>query len=162
MLALLPAYELRQGSATGSTQYSNGLRAEYNIYVLDGVADQETFYNTVAINTGYSAGGPEQAVMLPTDAIQEFNVINNSKAELGWRPGAQVNVAIKSGTNSIHGTAFASGRDAALTDRNAFAFIGNPATPIKPPVAFEDFESTVGGPIKKDKLFFLLGYEGQR
>jgi hypothetical protein len=155
LLALLPGYLVRQGSATGSTQYSNGLRAEYNIYVLDGVADQETYFNTVAINTGYSAGGPEQAVMLPTDSIQEFNVIDNSKAELGWRPGAQVNVAVKSGTNSIHGAAFASGRGTGLTDRNAFA-------PFTPPVSFEDFDATVGGPIKKDKLFYLIGYEGQR
>ena len=155
LLSILPTFQLRQGSATGPSQYSNGLRAEYNVYVLDGVADQETYYTTVAINTGYSAGGPEQAVLLPTDAIQEFNVVENSKAEFGWRPGAQINVAIKSGTNTIHGTAFASGRGTGLTDRNAFAT-------INPPVSFEDFDATVGGPIKKDKLFYLLGYEGQR
>ena len=155
LLSILPTFQLRQGSATGPSQYSNGLRAEYNVYVLDGVADQETYYTTVAINTGYSAGGPEQAVLLPTDAIQEFNVVENSKAEFGWRPGAQINVAIKSGTNTIHGTAFASGRGTGLTDRNAFAT-------INPPVSFEDFDATVGGPIKKDKFFYLLGYEGQR
>jgi len=155
LLAMLPSFELRQGSATGPSQYSNGLRAEYNVYVLDGVADQETYYTTIAINTGYSAGGPEQAVLLPTDSIQEFSVVENSKAEYGWRPGAQVNVAIKSGANSIHGAAFASGRSSGLTNRNAFAT-------FTPPVSFEDFDATVGGPIKKDKLFYLLGYEGQR
>jgi len=155
MLALLPTYQLRQGSATGPNQYSNGVRAEYNVYVLDGVTDFMTYYTTGPVNVGYTAGGPEQATMLPTDSIQEFNVVQNSKAEYGWRPGAQINVGIKSGTNAIHGTAFASGRSTGLTDRNAFGtFI--------PPVSFEDFDATIGGPIKKDKLFYLLGYEGQR
>jgi hypothetical protein len=155
LLALLPSFQLRQGSATGPSQYSNGLRAEYNMYVLDGVVDSETYFTGLPINTGYSAGGPEQAVLLPTDAIEEFNVVENSKAEFGWRPGAQINVAVKSGTNSIHGTAFASGRSTGLTDRNAFAT-------FTPPVSFEDFDATIGGPIKKDKLFYLIGYEGQR
>jgi hypothetical protein len=155
LLALLPTFQLRQGSATGPSQYSNGLRAEYNIYVLDGVTDSETYYTGLAINTGYSAGGPEQAVLLPTDAIQEFNVVENAKAEYGWRPGAQVNIAIKSGQNSMHGTAFASGRSTGLTNKNAFAT-------FKPPVSFEDFDASIGGAIKKDKLFYLAGYEGQR
>jgi hypothetical protein len=155
LLALLPTFQLRQGSATGPSQYSNGLRAEYNVYVLEGVADEETYYTTVAINTGYSAGGPEQAVLLPTDAIQEFNVVENSKAEYGWRPGAQVNVGVKSGSNTMHGSAFATGRGTGLTDKNAFAT-------FKPPVSFEDFGATLGGKIKQDKLFYLIGYEGQR
>jgi hypothetical protein len=155
LLALLPTFQLRQGSATGPSQYSNGLRAEYNVYVLEGVADEETYYTTVAINTGYSAGGPEQAVLLPTDAIQEFNVVENSKAEYGWRPGAQVNVGVKSGSNTMHGSAFATGRGTGLTAKNAFAS-------FKPPVSFEDFGATLGGKIKQDKLFYLIGYEGQR
>jgi hypothetical protein len=155
LLALLPTFQLRQGSATGPSQYSNGLRAEYNVYVLEGVADEETYYTTVGINTGYSAGGPEQAVLLPTDAIQEFNLVENAKAEYGWRPGAQVNVGLKSGTNTLHGSAFATGRGTGLTAKNAFAT-------FKPPVSFEDFGATVGGKIKSDKLFYLIGYEGQR
>jgi hypothetical protein len=156
LLGLLPTLQLRPGSGAGPTQNnSNGLRGEYNVYVLDGVADQMAYFTTSAINGGYSAGGPEQAVLLPTDAIQEFNVIENSKAEFGWRPGAQLNVGIKSGTNAIHGTAFALGRDAALMARNAFFS-------TKPPVAFEDFGASFGGPVKNDRLFYLLGYEGQR
>ena len=156
LLGLLPTFQMRPGSGAGPTQNnSNGLRGEYNVYVLEGVADQMAYYTTSAINGGYPAGGPEQAVLLPTDAIQEFNVVENSKAEFGWRPGAQLDVAIKSGTNSIHGTGFALGRDTDLVARNAFFS-------TKPPVAFEDFGATFGGPIKKDKLFYLLGYEGQR
>jgi len=156
LLGLLPTIQVRPGSGAGPAQSaSNGLKGEWTVYVLDGVRDQENYLTTVAINTAYSAGGPEQAVLLPTDAIQEFNVVENAKAEFGWKPGAQINVAVKSGTNSIHGTAFAVGNDTVLTDRNAFFN-------IKPPRSFEDFSATFGGPIKKDKLFYLVGYEGQR
>lgn len=156
LLGLLPTLQLRPGSGAGPTQNnSNGLRGEYNVYVLDGVADQMAYYTTSAINGGYPAGGPEQAVLLPTNAIQEFNVIENSKAEFGWRPGAQLNVAMKSGTNAFHGTGFALGRDTSLMARNAFF-------PFTTPTAYEDYGGTFGGPVQKDKLFFLLGYEGQR
>ena len=156
LLGLLPTLQLRPGSGAGPTQNnSNGLRGEYNVYVLDGVADQMAYYTTSAINGGQPAGGSEQAVLLPTDAIQEFNVVENSKAEYGWRPGAQLNVAIKSGTNAIHGTGFALGRDTALMARNPF--FGSPT-----PTAFENFGGSFGGAIKKDKLFYFVGYEGQR
>lgn len=156
LLGLLSTIQLRPGSGAGPTQdNSNGLRGEYNVYVLDGVADQMAYFTTSAINGGQPAGGSEQAVMLPTDAIQEFNVIENSKAEFGWRPGAQLDVAIKSGTNAIHGSAFALGRDTALMARNPFF---STTTPTQ----FENFGATFGGPIKKDKLFYLLSYEAQR
>jgi len=156
LLGLLPTFQLRPGSGSGPTQNnSNGLRGEYNVYVLDGVSDQMAYYTTSAVNGGQPAGGSEQAVMLPTDAIQEFNVVENSKAEFGWRPGAQLDVGIKSGTNAMHGTAFALGRDTALMARNPFFGASTPT-------AFENFGGSFGAPIKKDKLFYFLGYEAQR
>ena len=48
---------------------------------------------------------------LPLDAIQEINNEENPKAEVGWKPGAIINIGMKSGTNTFHGTAFALGRD---------------------------------------------------
>jgi hypothetical protein len=93
--------------------------------------------------------------MLPTDAIQEFNVVGNGKAEFGWRPGAQLNIGIRSGANAIHGDAFALGRSTGLMAQNPFF-----AT--KSETAFENFGGTFGGAVKKDKLFYLFGYEGQR
>jgi Carboxypeptidase regulatory-like domain len=156
LIGLLPTFQLKPGSGAGRTQdNSNGLPGEFNVFVLDGVADQMSYFSTSAVNGGYSAGGPEQAVMLPTDAIQEFNVVENGKAEFGWRPGAQLNVAVKSGTNAIHGTAFALGRDTALMARNAFFSTVTPT-------AFENYGGSFGGRALKDKLFYLLGYEGQR
>jgi len=156
LIGLLPTFQLKPGSGAGRTQdNSNGLPGEFNVFVLDGVADQMSYNSTSAVNGGYPAGGPEQAVMLPTDAIQEFNVVQNGKAEYGWRPGAQLNVAIKSGANAIHGTAFALGRDAATMARNPFFS-------IKTPTQFENYGGSFGGAARKDKLFYLLGYEGQR
>ena len=61
---------------------------------------------------------------------EEFNIVENPKAEYGWRPGAQISVGMKSGTNTIHGSAFAIGRDTALMTRN-------PYFPIKTPTPFK-------------------------
>ncbi len=93
---------------------------------------------------------------MPIDAIQEFSTQQNPKAEYGFRDGAIVNVGVKSGTNSIHGTAYAFGRDASATDAsNYFAGAVTPAT-------LEQFGATAGGPVLKDKLFWFAGYEGLR
>ena len=69
-----------------------------------------------------------------------------------------VNVGIRSGTNTFHGSAYAFGRDGAWDARNVF----NPAPQNMLPVPLEQFGGVAGGPIKKDKLFFFGGYEGLR
>ncbi|HEY2646691.1 MAG TPA: TonB-dependent receptor, partial [Candidatus Acidoferrales bacterium] len=99
------------------------------------------------------------------DAIQEFNTEENPRAEYGWKPGAVVNVGIKAGTNSLHGTAYAFGRDTGFDARNFFSEpgeLGCQPTCAKTEVALEQYGATVGGPIIKDKIFFFGGYEGQR
>jgi Carboxypeptidase regulatory-like domain/TonB dependent receptor/TonB-dependent Receptor Plug Domain len=139
-----------------STTSTNGLRAEDNAYLIDGYYNSEPFSGQSIINGAGIAG--DSATILPIDAIQEFNVIENPPAEYGWKPGAIVNVAIKSGTNGLHGDAYAFGRDTALDARNFFNTVGTPKTPTQ----MEQFGTTIGGPIIKDKLFFFGGYEGQR
>src|SRR6204780_4389589 len=139
-----------------STTSTNGLRAEDNAYLIDGFYNSEPFSGQSIINGAGIAG--DSATILPIDAIQEFNVIENPPAEYGWKPGAIVNVAIKSGTNGLHGDAYAFGRDTALDARNFFNDVGTPKTPTQ----LEQFGTTIGGPIIKDKLFFFGGYEGQR
>jgi hypothetical protein len=90
--------------------------------------------------------------MLPIDAIQEFNTEQNPKAEYGWRDGSVILVGVKSGTNSIHGTAYAFGRDASATDAaNYFTSQVTSAT-------LQQFGATLGGPILKDKLFWFVGF----
>ena len=101
-----------------STTSTNGLRAEDNAYFIEGLFNSEPFSGQGIINGAGIAG--DSATILPIDAIQEFNVQENPPAEYGWKPGAVMNVGLKSGTNSLHGTAFAFGRDGAMDARNYF------------------------------------------
>ena len=155
LLNYRPGVQTKPGAGGGIIQYTNGIRAEYNLYVFDGLPDSNPYNSAGPINIGFIAGGPDESVILPLDAVQEFNTVENPKAEYGWRPAAQISMGLKSGTNSIHGTAFATGRNQDLAAKNPFFS-------YKPSTAFEQFGATVSGPIKKDKLFYLVGYEGVR
>lgn len=139
-----------------STTSSNGLRAEDNGYFVEGLFNSEPYSGQAIVNGAGIAG--DSATILPIDSIQEFNVQQNPPAEYGWKPGAVVNVGLKSGTNSIHGTAFAFGRDGVMDARNFFNTVPTP----KLPRTLEQFGGSVGGPIVKDKVFFFAAYERQQ
>src|SRR3984885_10394403 len=139
-----------------STTSSNGLRAEDNSYFIEGLFNSEPYSGQAIINGSGIAG--DSATILPIDSIQEFNIQQNPPAEYGWKPGAVVNVGLKSGTNSIHGTAFGFGRDGAMDARNYFNASPNP----KLTRTLEQFGGSVGGAIVKDKAFYFGAYEGQR
>ncbi len=139
------------------TQSSNGIRPEDQVYMLDGLNNTEPFTGYNMVNQTNLAG--DAGTMVSIDAIQEFNTEENPKAEYGWKPGAVVGIGIKSGTNDIHGTAFAFGRSDSMDARNFFNYA---ASQPKTPVALEQFGATVGGPIKKDKLFYFASFEDQR
>jgi len=158
LLVFKPGVMAFPGSGNNKAFESNGTRADVNVWMFDGLYNVNTFTGQPVIGGNTSGGGPDQASILPVDAIQEVNVIENPKAEYGWKPGAQVNIGLKSGTNSIHGTAFAFGRDAALDAKNPFLLPSQP----KAAVELEQFGASIGGPIKKDKLFYFGTYEGQR
>ena len=139
-----------------STTSTDGLRAEDNAYFIEGLFNSEPFSGQGIINGAGIAG--DSATILPIDAIQEFNVQENPPAEYGWKPGAVINVGLKSGTNALHGTAFAFGRDGALDARNYF----NASPAPKTSRTLEQFGGSLGGAIIKDKAFFFGAYEGQR
>ena len=155
LLSLRPGVTIYPGGG-GWTQSTNGIRPEDNVYLVDGVNDNEPFSGMSVLNGAPIAG--DASTNVPIDAIQEFNTQQNPKAEYGWKPGAIVNVGLKSGTNDLHGTAYAFGRDGSWDARNYFNTAPNPKTPV----GLEQFGATGGGAIKKDKLFYFLGYEGQR
>ena len=155
LLNLRPGVVFQPGGSPW-TQSTNNIRPDETAWMVDGI-----------INANFSDARPvanmpspftDGATILPIDAIQEFNLEENPKAEYGWKPGAVVNVGIRSGTNTLHGSAYAFGRDQSWDARNFF----NPAPQDKMPTALEQFGAVVGGPIKKDKLFFFAGYEGLR
>ena len=121
-------------------------------FIFDGLYS-ETFFTLEAGAGGTGEGG--DATLMPLDAIQEMQIVLNPKAEFGWAPGVTENIALKSGTNNMHGSAYAYGRDTSLDAKN-------PMTGIRQSVNFEQFGASVGGPIKKDKLFYFGAYEGER
>jgi len=117
LLTLRPGMNVYAGGGS-FTRSANGTRAEDIGYLIDGLRNDDSFTGSSVLNAAIPAG--DSSTSLPIDAIQEFNTEQNPKAEFGWKPGAIVNAGIKSGTNSIHGTAFAFGRDTALDARNFF------------------------------------------
>ncbi len=125
-----------------------GARTDANSFMLDG-----TDMNATSNNTPGSAAG----VQLGVDTIREFQVItSNPKAEYGRNAGAIINAVTRSGTNEWHGSAFEFLRNKVLDARNFFD------KQSVPPFKRNQFGVTFGGPIKRDKTFFFLGYEGLR
>ncbi len=122
-----------------------GARTEFNHYMLDGVVNTDPNYGTYLAQPS-------------VDALQEFKMESGTfSAEYGHGI-AQVNVITKSGTNELHGAVFEFLRNAKLDAKN---FFDNPNTGV-PPFKRNQFGFVVGGPIVRDKLFFLGNYEGLR
>jgi outer membrane receptor protein involved in Fe transport len=93
------------------------------------------------------------------NTVSEFKVDNSTySAEYGRNSGAIVNIATRSGSNQYHGEAFEFIRNNALDARNFFNPVGQPMSPFKR----NQFGAAFGGPIKKDRTFFFLSYEGLR
>ncbi len=93
------------------------------------------------------------------NTVSEFKVDNSTySAEYGRNSGAIVNIATRSGTNNFHGELFEFIRNNALDARNFF----NPVGQLQSPFKRNNFGANFGGPIKKDKTFFFLSYEGLR
>jgi hypothetical protein len=152
LLTLRPGVMIYPGGG-GWSQSANDIRPEANNYIVDGLTNDEPFSALSVINAPGLVG--DAVTVIPIDAIQEFTSIESPKAEYGWKPGATVSVGLKSGTNNLHGTAYAFGRSDAFDALNYFV-------PTTQPLSFQQFGATGGGPLIKDKLFFFLGYEGQR
>jgi hypothetical protein len=163
MLQLRPGVTIYPGGA-GKSQSSNGNRPEDNVYMVNGVMASDPWVAQSVYGNVLAAG--DQSTIMPVDAIDEFKLEMNPRAQYGWKPGAIVSVGIKSGTNAIHGSAYAYGRDTVFDARNYFNPAVQPAGVVfnadKQPVALEQFGGTLGGPIKKDKLFYFVNYESQR
>lgn len=130
----------------------NGQRATATNFALDGIPNNDRYYGESSLNQAAIAG--TAAAIVPLDAIQEFSVQSNPSAEYGVRGGSVVNAVLKSGTNTIHGTA--------LWTRHTDAFdAGNYFTGVTP-FRLNQFEGTLGFPIRKDKTFFFASYTGFR
>jgi hypothetical protein len=134
----------------------NGARGRSNNFLLDGTDMNDGYRNNPAINEAGVFATP--ATILPIDAVSDMRVLSNFQPEFGRNGGAIVNIVTKSGTNALHGDVFEYFRNNALDARNYFD--QSPAP--KAPFHNNQFGGAIGGPIKKDKTFFFLDYEGQR
>jgi hypothetical protein len=121
--------------------------------------------NNFSVNGG---DANDQFVNLPTvqpspDSIAEFRVLTNTfDAEYGRNSGSVVNVVTKSGTNAVHGNLYEFFRNTKL-NANPYCFTGVDGVPCdKPQFNQNQFGGTLGGPIKKDRTFFFVSYEGRR
>jgi hypothetical protein len=163
LLQLRPGVTIYPGGS-GWAQSTNGLRPQDNVYLVNGINATDPWMSQSVFNAVMASG--DAGTILPVDAIDEFKTEENPRAEYGWRPGAIVNIGIKSGTNNVHGSGYAYGRDTAFDARDYFnpGYCPSPApcSTEKQPVALQQFGGTFGGPIKKDKLFYFVNYEGQR
>jgi hypothetical protein len=140
------------GSGVTATNPSiNGTRPRGNNFTIDGVSANQEY-------SGFT-GGAGVASIPQVDAIGEFKVItSNYSAEYGRTTGAVVTLGIKSGTNQFHGSLFEFLRNEILDARNFFAS----PTARKPVLRYNQFGAAVGGPIRKDKLFFFSDVEWTR
>lgn len=139
-----PGNAILGGSAGGDTSFVNGQRNRANNFLLDGTDNNDQFTaGRVAVNPS-------------VDTIQEFRVATNTfSAEFGRNSASAVLVVTKSGTNALHGTAYEFLRNDALDAKSVFAT-------VQDPLRFNQFGSTAGGPIKRNKTFFFASYEGLR
>jgi hypothetical protein len=138
------------GGLNSGNQSVNGQREAANGFMVNGANVEE--------------GKNNGAGVIPNlDSISEFRIItNNFDAEYGNYSGGQINVATKSGTNAVHGSAFEFFRDTSLDARNFFNPGVGPEAGPKGAFHQNQFGGTLGGPIKKDKVFFFVDYQGTR
>jgi carboxypeptidase family protein len=102
----------------------------------------------------------EVRLQVSPDAIAEYRVISAMyDAEYGEQAGGEIDVVTKSGTNDFHGSAYGYFRNSAFDARNFTDFDVN-GNPYLPPFRMGQYGGTLGGPIKKNKMFFFLNYEG--
>jgi hypothetical protein len=134
--------------------------------------------NNITVDGGETsddAGGVRPTVS--QDAVQEFQINrSNYSADLGSATGASINIVSKSGTNNVHGSVYGFFRNDAMDAQNPFSFSQalaagqtfNPASPdsvgspIKDTLSRQQFGGALGFPIKKDKTFLFVAFEGLR
>src|SRR4029079_4462417 len=113
------------------------------MYLLDGAIHEDP-YNNLTLPLPFP------------DALQEFKVETSAlPAQYGYHSGSVVNAVTKSGTNQFHGDLFEFVRNGNFNARNFFA-------PAQDSLRRNQFGGTIGGPIKKDKLFLFSGFQGTR
>jgi outer membrane receptor protein involved in Fe transport len=134
----------------GANTVVNGVRENFNGFLINGVS-----------NKGLSGGPVNQPIL---DTVEEFQLLTlNNSAEFGSSAGAITNLVTKTGTNQLRGSAWEFLRND-IFDANSFFANDDPdpANRKRLPLRLNQFGATLGGPIKKDRLFFFAANQGER
>ncbi|PYV24231.1 MAG: hypothetical protein DMG24_12080 [Acidobacteria bacterium] len=136
----------------------NGTRPNQINWQIDGVDNNDLWHNIPAVNQGGVSG--IAGVVLPIDSVVEFSAQTQSGPEAGRNAGGTVNLVTRSGSNTLHGSAYYYNRNEALAAHSPF-FTPTAEVPKAPPLRNENYGASVGGPILKNKLFYFANYEEQ-
>ena len=146
-----PGINMNTGLGYGNFQFA-GLPATANVFTLNGENQMDPYLN---LNNSGATN-----LMLGKNAVQEATVITNAYGgQYGQQAGAQVSYVTKSGTNNFHGNAEYWWTGSSIQANSYFAGLSTPVAPT-PFTNNNQWAASIGGPIKKDKLFFFLDYEG--
>src|SRR5258708_758919 len=134
----------------------NGSRGNQLAWQIAGVANNDSWHNIPPVIQGWVARLAR--VLLPLDSVSEFSSQTQSAAAAGRSASGTANVIVKSGGNDIHGSAYYYNRNEAFAAQSPF-FVASPLVPKSPPLRNENYGFWLGGPIRKNKLFYSVGYE---
>ncbi|MBV8514980.1 MAG: carboxypeptidase regulatory-like domain-containing protein, partial [Acidobacteria bacterium] len=141
------------GYSAGGYGSLNGTRANQVNWQIDGVDNNDLWHNIPAVNQGGVSG--IAGIVLPIDSIDQFSVQTQAAPESGRNPGGTVDLALKSGGNDFHGSAY-------FYIRNEAFAAASPFVDSKKENRNQQYGFSVGGPVLKDRLFFFLTFEKQR
>ena len=155
MLSTLAPGITYNGPAIYQRPFDNGAIADWSI---NGGANRNNEFLLDGAPNNALQGGNNIAYVPPVDSVQEFKIITNSyDAQYGRTAGGVVNVSLKSGTNTFHGTAYEFARRRAW-DANEVLFNANRRE--KPDHKLDQYGFQIDGPVIRNKLFFMFNYEG--
>jgi len=157
LAAIQPAVQSAYGSGYGNRNIAiAGDRPVNNRFLQEGV-DTTSVYHNSSVNLASN-------IMLGVEAVKEFKVLtSNLPAEYGEQSGGVINTLFKSGTNGLHGSAYEYYRNGVFDARNPFdTFTDSSGNYATPPLHRHQFGASLGGPIKKDRTFYFVNYEGLR
>src|SRR5580692_3743217 len=150
MIAVAPGYG---GYTVGGFGSLNGTRPNQMNWQIDGVDNNDFWHNIPAVNQGGVSG--IAGVVLPIDSIDEFSAQTQSSAESGRNAGGTVNLALKAGGNTLHGSAYYYNRNEYYAASSPF-YQPTSLTPKPPRLRNQNYGFTVGGPIIKEHTFYFV------
>jgi hypothetical protein len=160
LAALQPEVSIIRTQSSPALSNTRGNRGLGTMMAIGGARPQQSSYRLDGVSVNdYAGGGPASVlgISLGVDAIQEFSVVtSNAPADYGKTSGGVINAVTRAGTNQFHGSLYEFLRNSALDARNFFDGASVPQ------FKRNQFGASLGGPIKRQKSFFFVDYEGIR